>query len=516
MGEQSETQKNKISRLNLSLMFGLGIILIMLISNPIAQFIIGFIPAQVGGDYLNQGIEIIMNVILIQILLHQLIIKRFSRTKESLSGEEETVEVRADATEGMSNKEIIKSIGHKISNLLIYGHELSASSQEGNAKVEDTTEMIENMTASIEEISASTEEVTSFAQEATAKTQLGRDNIEETIGSIEEINQAVDETVDTMKELNQNSQEIGEIIELITNIADQTNLLALNAAIEAARAGEHGQGFAVVADEIRELAEETANATDDIINIVQETQTKSNQVLNSFQKVDSRAKEGKEVAQETDQVFAEIEQTSQETATMIEQTAAASQEIAENSEQLMEDARVISDIFDVVSNSSDDLAELSNEIHELVNEANVDSGDGATLIQWDDSYLVGVELIDEQHKELFKRINDLIKANKLNKGKEEVEEIIEFLADYTVKHFSDEEELQQEYGYPHYDAHKDLHESFVQDIKDFKAEFEDGKADTASMMKFNKRITQWLIDHVKGIDQKLAEHIQEQKQKMNN
>ena len=88
---------------------------------------------------------------------------------------------------------------------------------------------------------------------------------------------------------------------------------------------------------------------------------------------------------------------------------------------------------------------------------------------------------------------------------------LEFLADYTIKHFSDEQELQQKYEYPHYETHKGLHDDFVQEIKDFKADFEAGNINTARMMKFNKRITQWLVDHVKGIDQKLGEHINQMK-----
>jgi len=524
MEQKSVAQSGK-----LGLKLSLGVVVIYLISLLITNFSIGLVTSSANTDKINY-LRIITNIIIFLILFRVLfkrlvsnkindIINWLQSSKEGSVKSDLNLESNDElgllvnelnTIEGKSSGNIIEEIREEIGDLSIYSNELSASSKEGNKAIKETHGLIEDMTASIEEISASSEEVTSFAEEATSQTHLGKENIEQTIKSMQDINQAVDETVETMKELNENSQKIGEIIELITNIADQTNLLALNAAIEAARAGEQGQGFAVVAEEIRELAEETANATSDIVEIVKVTQDKSNEGLEAIQQVESKAKEGKSVAEETTQVFFDIENASQQTADMIEQTAISAQDLAESSEKIMAKSRVISDIFDVVTDSSNELAEMSQNVNQLTGSEASDK-DNADLVQWDDSYSIGVDKVDNQHKELFKRLNDLILANKSDKGRDEVKKILGFLADYTVKHFEDEEELQRESGYPDYELHKEIHDNFVQDVVELKEKLEAGRVDAATMMKFNKKVTKWLINHVKGIDQEVGKHINKNK-----
>ncbi|MCK8825688.1 methyl-accepting chemotaxis protein [Fuchsiella alkaliacetigena] len=267
----------------------------------------------------------------------------------------------------ISNKEdILNIINSSIEDLSAHSEELSASAEQGNATITTTNELIENMTASIEEISASAEQVASFSQEASSQTEQGNENIEKAIRSILEINKEVNETVQVIKQLDANSREIGRVVELITDIAEQTNLLALNASIEAARAGEHGQGFAVVAEEIRQLAEQTRDATGEIAQLVNKTQQQSKQGLEKVEQVESRAKQGKEIVEETGEVFTEIQGAVQETSIQIEQTAQASNDLAQKSEDVNTASEDISNMSAEITLSSQELAEMAENLQELI------------------------------------------------------------------------------------------------------------------------------------------------------
>jgi methyl-accepting chemotaxis protein len=266
---------------------------------------------------------------------------------------------------------IILQLKDSAEELSAYSEELSASSEEGNASIESTRQLIETMAANIQQISASAQEVTSIAQETNSQTESGNENITNTITSIQEINQAVKRAVKSINALEVDSQKIGKIVEMITNIAEQTNLLALNAAIEAARAGEHGQGFAVVADEIRNLAEETANATREISDLVNNIQDKTEVGFKAINQVDEKASEGEHIAKRTGEVFAKIADANKETSVHIEGTANSTQHLAEDTDHIMTSAEDIERMSAELSNSSQEIASMAEELQNLVSKFKV-------------------------------------------------------------------------------------------------------------------------------------------------
>jgi hemerythrin len=121
--------------------------------------------------------------------------------------------------------------------------------------------------------------------------------------------------------------------------------------------------------------------------------------------------------------------------------------------------------------------------------------------------VTGNNLIDSQHKELIKAIDDLINACNSGKGRSQLEPTLKFLSDYTNKHFGDEEKLQQQYKYPDYVNHKKLHDGFKLTVKNLSDELRKEGATVPLVGKVNAQIGGWLITHIKREDVKVAAHI---------
>jgi hemerythrin len=132
-----------------------------------------------------------------------------------------------------------------------------------------------------------------------------------------------------------------------------------------------------------------------------------------------------------------------------------------------------------------------------------------TKIQWDESLSVGVDLIDDQHKMLIQRIKDLSDAVNSSRGAIEIGKTLGFMIDYTGFHFSTEEKHMTDLGYPGYDVHKQQHEEFKSTLDEMVMEFEEDGA-TAQLSEWvNNYLINWLVKHIKSIDTKLSEFLQQ-------
>lgn len=130
--------------------------------------------------------------------------------------------------------------------------------------------------------------------------------------------------------------------------------------------------------------------------------------------------------------------------------------------------------------------------------------------EWDNSFETGHNLIDTQHKQLFAAVNNLIETCRLGKGAEELEKSLNFLNDYTIKHFFDEEQVQQKYNYPDYLNHKKIHDNFKVTVRDLKVKLIMKGASEELINEVRAKIGDWLVTHIKGQDIKLAAYIKAQ------
>lgn len=129
------------------------------------------------------------------------------------------------------------------------------------------------------------------------------------------------------------------------------------------------------------------------------------------------------------------------------------------------------------------------------------------IYTFDKSLETGNAAIDTQHKELINAVNRLLEACAKGVGRAEIQTTVKFLADYTVKHFADEEKLQKQYNYPGYEAHKKLHDDFKKEVSTIIDDYTKDGATVALTFKINTKVAAWLINHIKGEDKKVAAFI---------
>lgn len=130
-------------------------------------------------------------------------------------------------------------------------------------------------------------------------------------------------------------------------------------------------------------------------------------------------------------------------------------------------------------------------------------------IEWKDDLAVGVKEIDEQHKELFAKVNTLFDACNSGKGKDQIDSVIKYLQEYVVEHFGSEESLQKKYSYPGYEEHKAQHDKFIQDFLKLKEGIDKNGVTGLTIVQLNQVLVDWLIKHIRKTDKALAGFLKE-------
>jgi hemerythrin-like metal-binding protein len=346
----------------------------------------------------------------------------------------------------------------------------------------------------------------------------------------------------------QNAEAMLALIDLINDISDRTNLLAMNASIEAAHAGMAGRGFAVVANEIRKLAADTgANAQKiglslkDTGEAIRQAQSDGLATQEAFalleEEVQEFASAMKDVSESMSAMSeggievlgatAELIQTSQVISTSSQEMTFGAQEILTSTEhvklvssQALEQTKEVDALAAALTRTSLRVSAFGNQNRynnkiltaelgrfRLGNDPTKRSEVVHMGIDWNDILSVGIKEMDDEHKELFKRINDLLVGLLGPDGTSNVAHLVEAIREYTVFHFDDEQGLMRQEKYPRYEQHKTLHDAFLKEWGEIQALLVSGQFSAPLLIRIQDKVVNWLLDHIAKVDHDYSEFI---------
>ena len=242
---------------------------------------------------------------------------------------------------------------------------LAEASDHQAQEITSASSAVNDIAVSIEEVSRNSSESSQVAGKSVSIASKGAETVRRTIQGMDTIREQIQDTSKRIKRLGESSQEIGNIVELIKDIAEQTNILSLNAAIQAATAGETGRGFAVVADEVQRLAERASNATKQIEALVKTIQTDTNEAVISMEQTTSEVVNGARLAEDAGEALSEIETVSKHLADLIQNISEAAQQQSAAAASISSTMNVIQEITTQTSVGTSQTAESIGNLAEL-------------------------------------------------------------------------------------------------------------------------------------------------------
>lgn len=257
--------------------------------------------------------------------------------------------------------------------------QIAKGAQEQAEFVNKTSEVVGEMASSIENVVKSAENIYNVSAKTAEEAAEGGKAVKLSVEGMENVKNKVFETANKVKELGEYSEKIGEIIQVIDDIAGQTNLLALNAAIEAARAGEHGKGFAVVADEVRKLAERSGSATKEIAELITNIQKGTERAVKAMNEGTVEVENGSQLSANAGQALQIIVNNVNTTNERMQDILTVTQKLFERSQEVVESMESMAAITEENNASSEEMSASSDYVTNAIrNIANISNANAAS------------------------------------------------------------------------------------------------------------------------------------------